>query len=152
MQSTQNQVTDPVTPAVTLPCTAVDLERFACTDTVAATLLSAADYLERHGWIQASYYDNTAAVYTPPACLVGAIGIVCYGGPVDAPAQMFDDPGFPDFEAAMVFLDFCVVHATEGELTSAYDYNDAKGRTADEVICLLRMVAFVWDYAFGGAQ
>ncbi len=54
--------------------------------TPAATLRATALYLDRHGWCQGSYYDATAVCFTPAACLVGAIGMVCYGGPVDAPA------------------------------------------------------------------
>ncbi|WP_449369304.1 DUF6197 family protein, partial [Actinoplanes awajinensis] len=70
----------------------LDLPGDESADTHSTVLRSAALYLERHGWIQGSYYDATSGVFTPPACTVGAIGMVCYGGPVDAPAQMFDDP------------------------------------------------------------
>src|SRR5256885_13019108 len=72
---------------------------------VSRTLRDAGSYLTRHGWVQGSYYDQTAQGFTPAACLVGAIGSVCYGGPVDAPAQHFHAPGFAEFEAAVAFLD-----------------------------------------------
>jgi hypothetical protein len=42
---------------------------------------------------------------TPPACTVGAIAMVCYGSPVQAPALMFEHPGFASFEAAVSYLD-----------------------------------------------
>jgi hypothetical protein len=139
MQSTQIQVTDTVTPTA-IPAV-----------TPAQTLRAAARYLELHGWIQGAYYDPTATVFTPAACVVGAIGMVCYGGPVDAPALHFDDPGFPDFEAALAYLDR---YASERGLgLSAYDFNDAKGCMAGEVIGLLNEAAHTWDRQnCGGAQ
>jgi hypothetical protein len=107
--------------------------------TAAKVLRSAASYLERYGWIQgAYYYDATAATFTPAACMVGAIGMVCYGGPVEAPAQHFDDPGYLDFEEAVLHLDRYLLVA---DGTEAYEFNDAKGRTAAEVIDALRKAA-----------
>ncbi len=106
--------------------------------TVAEVLRSAALYLERHGWIQGGYYDATEGVFTPPACLVGAIGMACYGGPVDAPAQHFDDPAFVDFEAAVLHLDrFLLVE----DGSESYDFNDAKGRALADVTRVLRKAA-----------
>ena len=106
--------------------------------TPALVLRNAARYLERYGWIQGAYYDATAMSFTPPACLVGAIGMVCYGGPVEAPAQHFDDPGFLDFEEAVLHLDrYLLVH---GEI-EAYAFNDAKDRTAEQVITVLCQAA-----------
>jgi hypothetical protein len=106
--------------------------------TVARVLRSAATYLERHGWIQGTYYDATTGVFTPPSCLVGAIGMVCYGGPVDAPAQHFDDPGFLDFEEAVLHLDRYLM-VEDG--TESYEFNDAKGRRLDDVTHVLRQAA-----------
>jgi hypothetical protein len=104
------------------------------------TLTSAALYLERHGWIQGAYYDATSGVFTPPACLVGAIGMVCYGGPVDAPAQHFDDPGFLDFEEAVLHLDRYLLVEDGSE---SYEFNDARGRTLADVTHVLRQAAAV---------
>jgi hypothetical protein len=101
-------------------------------------LRSAALYLELHGWIQGAYYDATTGVFTPPACIVGAIAMACYGGPVDAPAQMFGEPGFAEFEAAVLHLDRYLL-VEDG--TEAYDFNDAKGRTADDIVHALRQAA-----------
>ncbi len=117
--------------------------------TVAATLRATAGYLERHGWIPGCYYDATSLSFTPAACMVGAIGIVCYGGPVDAPAQMFDDPGFPQFEAALGFLEFFLLF--EHDFVSAYEFNDTKGRQASEVVDMLRAAADAWELTRGGA-
>ncbi len=110
----------------------------AASGTAARVLRSAARYLERYGWIQGAYYDATSGSFTPPACLVGAIGMACYGGPVDAPAQHFDDPGFLDFEEAVLHLDRYLMVEDGSE---SYEFNDAKGRTADDVITVLRKAA-----------
>ena len=106
--------------------------------TVARVLRSAAVYLERHGWIQGAYYDGTSEVFTPAACLVGAIGMVCYGGPVDAPAQHFDDPGYLDFEEAVLHLDRYLLVEDGSE---SYEFNDAKGRRVADIIHVLRQAA-----------
>lgn len=106
--------------------------------TAKQVLRSAATYLERYGWIQGAYYDTAAQVFTPAACMVGAIGMVCYGGPVEAPAQHFDDPGYLDFEEAMLHLDRYLL-VEDG--TEAYEFNDAKDRTAADVLDALRKAA-----------
>jgi hypothetical protein len=117
--------------------------------TPATTLRAAALYLDRHGWIQGSYYDPAATVFTPAACTVGAIGMVCYGGPVDAPAQHFDDPGWDDFETAVAYVDRYLI--VEHDL-DVYSFNDAKGRTADQVRAVLRAAADEWDRTQGGGE
>jgi hypothetical protein len=106
--------------------------------TAARVLRSAALYLERHGWIQGAYYDSTSGTFTPPACMVGAIGMVCYGGPVDAPAQHFDDPGFLDFEEAVLHLDRLLLVEDGSE---SYGFNDDRGRTLADVTYVLRRAA-----------
>jgi hypothetical protein len=106
--------------------------------TAARVLRSAAVYLERHGWIQGGYYDATSQVFTPAACMVGAIGMVCYGGPVDAPAQHFDDPGFLDFEEAVLHLDRYLM-VEDG--TESYEFNDAKDRRIEDILHALRQAA-----------
>jgi hypothetical protein len=117
--------------------------------TPASTLRAAARYLSRHGWIKGCYYDQTATVFTPAACMVGAIGSVCYGGPVEAPAQHFDDPGFAEFEAALTWLD-CYLVDRYGVV--AYEFNDATGRIAGQAIAALRDAADRWDRSCGGTQ
>ncbi|GAB1693429.1 hypothetical protein [Krasilnikovia sp. M28-CT-15] len=106
--------------------------------TARRVLQSAALYLERHGWIQGAYYDATTGSFLPPACLVGAIGMVCYGGPVDAPAQHFDNPGFLDFEEAVLHLDRYLLIEDGSE---SYEFNDTKGRTLQQVTHALREAA-----------
>jgi hypothetical protein len=64
--------------------------------------------------------------------------MVCYGGPVDAPAQHFDDPGFLDFEEALLHLDRYLMVEDGSE---SYEFNDAKGRQAEDVCRVLRDAA-----------
>jgi hypothetical protein len=123
--------------------------------TPATTLRAAATYLDRHGWIQGGYYEQTARGFAPAACLVGAIGMVCYGGQVDAPAQHFEDPGWGDFETAVAFMDgyLCQVdpYATDAcSFNDVYSFNDTPGRTADQVTATLRSAADEWDRTQGG--
>ncbi|MEH1055892.1 hypothetical protein V6U89_11850 [Micromonospora sp. CPCC 206171] len=133
MHATQNQVAEQVT-------------------TPARTLRDAALYLSRHGWTQGAYYDATSGSFTPPACLVGAVGMVCYGGPVDAPALNHADPGYPDFAFALDVAEAQIGHTNpDPEHCDAYGFNDAPGRTADQVIALLRAAADQWDRTNGGA-
>jgi hypothetical protein len=140
MESTQIEVTAPVTASATPDVTP------------AQALRAAARYLELHGWIQGAYYEPTATMFTPAACVVGAIGMVCYGGPVDAPAQRFDDPGFPDFESAVAYLDLYLVWRLRSNVT-VYDFNDTLGREYEDVIALLHDAADEWDRRnSGGAQ
>jgi hypothetical protein len=106
--------------------------------TAARVLRSTALYLERYGWIQGAYYDTTSPTFTPAACLVGGIGMVCYGGPVDAPAQHFDDPGFLDFEEAVLHLDRYLLVEDGSE---SYEFNDARGRRLEDVTHVLRQAA-----------
>ena len=105
---------------------------------IARTLRDTALYLTRHGWCQGAYYDATGGSFTPPACLVGALGIVCYGGPVDAPALNDADPGFADFDEAVTFLGrfLGVRHRSD-----VYSFNDAHGRTKDDVLRALELAA-----------
>jgi hypothetical protein len=125
-------------PDATSSTAPVDLVTETDDDTTGRVLRDAATYLERHGWIQGVYYDATSGSFTPPACLVGAIGMVCYGGPVDAPAQHFDDPGFLDFEAAVLHLDRYLLAENSSE---SYEFNDAKGRRLADVTRVLRDAA-----------
>jgi hypothetical protein len=115
------------------------------TVTPARTLRTAGLYLSEYGWVQGSYYDQAASVFTPAACMVGAIAMVCYGGPVEAPAQHFNAPEFGDFEAALAFLDRYLVGTTARAVECAYAYNDAPGRSREQVIKALDAAADAWE-------
>jgi hypothetical protein len=115
--------------------------------TPATTLRAAAMYLDRHGWSQGGYYEQTATGITPAACTVGAIGMVCYGGQVDAPAQHFDHPGFDDFDTAVAYLDRYLVELYESDV---YTFNDTKGRCVIDVLLVLNAAADEWDRTNGG--
>jgi hypothetical protein len=128
-------VTAPAMAPSTCP---VDLVTETDDETTARVLRGTATYLERYGWIQGAYYDATSGSFTPPACMVGGIGMVCYGGPVDAPAQQFDDPGFLDFEAAVLHLDRYLLVEDGSE---SHEFNDARGRRVEDVTRVLRDAA-----------
>jgi hypothetical protein len=68
--------------------------------------------------------------------------MVCYGGPVDAPALNHDDPGWLDFDEAYEYLDLYLLDRYE---LVAYEFNDTRGRTADEVTGALRSAADAWE-------
>src|SRR5262245_65637472 len=104
----------------------------ASTVTPSDTLRAAALYLAGHGWIQGSYYDLAASGFAPAACVVGAIGMVCYGGPVEAPAEHSDEPGFAEFDDAVTHLDAFVQARSDAD--SAYGLNDTPGRPMAPVV------------------
>ena len=111
---------------------------------VSRTLREAAFYLFCNGWVQGCYYEAGRSTVTPPACLVGAIGIVCYGELVDAPALNYEAPGFGDYLAAVDFLDE-YLSGQSGPVVCAYEFNDAKGREEAQVVDLLARAADAWD-------
>jgi hypothetical protein len=117
--------------------------------TPAVTLRAAATYLVRYGWCQGGYYEQTDRGILPAACIVAAIGMVCYGHQVDAPAMNFEDPGWGDFEAAVAWLDRYLAARygldDNGLPVEAYSFNDARGRIVQEVIATLREAAHQWD-------
>lgn len=110
--------------------------------TPGVTLRAAAAYLDRHGWCQGAYYDQTVPAFTPGADMVGAIGIICYGGPVDAPAQHFDAPEWAEFEAAVACLD---QHVSDRFDLDVYTFNDVPGRTHTEIRHALHVAALLSD-------
>jgi hypothetical protein len=117
----------------------------------AVTLHNAATYLAAHGWIQGAYYAYGATGCSPSACTVGAIGMVCYGSPVTAPAQMFDHPGFDEFETAVALLDDWLKYEYGQDV---YSWNDDRARTVDEVLDALTTVADPYQgySTLGGAR
>jgi transposase-like protein len=133
---------------VATPCTCPACTSVVPVEPVSQILRCAVLYLCRHGWCQGAYYDQTAVCFTPAACLVGAIAMVCYGGPVEAPAQHFNDPGFDDFEAAVAYLDR---HLSAEYGSNVYEFNDAKDRNGLQVVGMLLKAADAWDRTNGGA-
>jgi hypothetical protein len=117
--------------------------------TPAVTLRAAATYMDRYGWCQGGYYEQTGRGILPAACIVAAIGMVCYGYQVDAPAQNFEHPGWGDFEAAVAYLDRYLAARygldDNGLPVEAYSFNDTRGRTAEQVTAALREAAHQWD-------
>jgi hypothetical protein len=113
---------------------------------VGVTLRQVAKYLIHHGWIQGAYYDASSGSFTPPACLVGGLGAVCYGGPVDAPAEMFGDPGFDRFETTLTYLDAFLTARFD---MVSYRFNDARGRSFPAIVYALLAAADEWSVEHG---
>jgi predicted RNA-binding Zn-ribbon protein involved in translation (DUF1610 family) len=84
-------------------------------------------------------------VSTPAACLGGALAMVCYGRRVDAPISLADsgEPGSDGFVAALNVLDGFVLE--EMGFDDSFEYNDARGRSAEEVMTTLHMAADRYD-------
>ncbi len=89
----------------------------------------AAKLLEEHGWCQGAFreFDDLARP-TGRCCMMGAVRVVM---------GAYDDPGS---------LDFVGYDLVQRELASElkqhpYDFNDAEGRTAQDVIAALRGAA-----------
>jgi hypothetical protein len=128
--------TPPVNPELTPGTAAVA--------SVAVTLRCAASYLTRHGWTQVGYYDWSVPAARPPACAVGAIGAVCYGEPVEAPEYYMDHPQSADVQQALQWFDDELI-AAHGR--NVFEFNDAPGRSALEVVTALHNAAQAWDHA-----
>ncbi|GIJ52468.1 hypothetical protein Val02_93540 [Virgisporangium aliadipatigenens] len=121
----------------------------------ANTLRDMVLYTDRYGWVQGDYYDRTAVVLFPPACIVAGLGMVCYGERVDAPALHFEHPGFGEFEAAMAWLERYLVDRfpdgdDNGNPMTAYGFNDARGRTYEEVRAVVLAAADLWERIYQG--
>jgi hypothetical protein len=71
--------------------------------------------------------------------------MVCYGSPVDLPAQMFDHPAFARFESAVAYLDDHIGRTGGDEHYTAYGFNDERGRTVDEVLRAIAAAAEEYD-------
>lgn len=124
--------------------------------TPADLLRMAALYLRRHGWHQGTYYATTDTP-TPPACAVGAIGIACTGQRIERFAQLDPDALVDYLFAVRVFMDYLdtdtPVYGTddagfvfdEDDDYLPYSWNDAPGRTAEQVITALEAAADEWD-------
>jgi hypothetical protein len=119
--------------------------------TPADILRGAARYLHLHGWTQGTLYADTASAITPPACALGAIGMAAFGQPV--PDLVDERSEWRDFQRAVAtFKDY--LHLTALELADPCEnpptplvdrWNDAAGRTAEEVIAALNTAADEWE-------
>jgi hypothetical protein len=86
-------------------------------DEVGRQLINAADYIEKHGWCQNTYWDEQGRV-----CALGAIRRA------NALTRDANDAAFK----MLRFLD-----------GSVHGWNDAPGRTKEEVVAVLRKVAYL---------
>lgn len=131
--------------------------------TPAETLRAAASYLAEYGWVQRKTYDRTVSGVRPPACLFGAVAVVCYGVAEDIDRLDEDTPQWAQTYAAVTFLDEYVLTVVNGCFCSgciqgdgggwlhAMAFNDTQGRTAQDVIDMLGDAAACWDRVHGGA-
>jgi hypothetical protein len=122
----------------------------------------AALYLERHGWTQRALYrhhDGDNPDPMPAACAIGALGIAIYGRPLDD----VHNADHPDADLFLWveglfddYLDLGGYLTTESsrDVLGIPDWNDHPGRTAADVIDLLRTAADEWDtyYCCGGTR
>lgn len=116
--------------------------------TPADTLRGAALYLKRHGWTQVDYYRLIPGASLPAACMLGGIGMAVHGQPIDDPMDP-DLPAWHQFQAAYDALcDYLTLNdpawADSGHDTVG-DWNDAPGRTVEQVITTLNNAADEWN-------
>ena len=68
--------------------------------------------------------------------------MVTFGYPVDAPATLTDDPSWPEFILALVWMDQ-YLDVRDG--VTPYEYNDAIVRSVGDVTTALHAGAYAWD-------
>ena len=95
-------------------------------------LLAAADYLENHGWCQGKLTEPNGA-----ACAIGAmhcgIGALRFGERPDT------DKGLRISETITGFSLYLAKQTGNGRIA---DWNDAPGRTKEQVVSMLREAAY----------
>lgn len=106
-----------------------------------AVLRAAADYIDRHGWIQGAYYAIDDQPQNPAASADGALAIAAYGEPVEAPGYN-DAPGKDVYLTATVWLALRV-YGTTGSISA---WNDDRDTTGQDVVDALRDAADDLDY------
>lgn len=127
----------------------------------ADTLRAVATYLERHGHHQGSYYDRTDTLSpaTPPACVVGGIGIVIHGS-AEVDPESAELPGADDVAAARDLLIDHLVDIGElrppvdfGDTSALFDWNDDTWRTGTDIVIACHAAARDYDrrHHTGGA-
>jgi len=111
-----------------------------------ALLKRAADVIDKRGWHQGGYTNDTGCV-----CTLGALRVAAAGVPDDAPywdvqsaaldlPGRFDDPDHDEVDRAAVALeDYFGRHNILG--WDVADWNDNPERTKDEVTAALRAAA-----------
>ncbi|MEL7994248.1 hypothetical protein AAG656_28510 [Streptomyces albidoflavus] len=106
------------------------------TPTQVADLLDrAADHIDRVGWTQGDWHEETPGLQPKdsPACADGALAVAAYGDPFGAGGHREPDR-FALHSAAVTAL---IRHIGAGLI----DWNDAEGRTKGEVVGAMRAAA-----------
>lgn len=112
--------------------------------TVPDVLTAAADVIEQRGWLQGSFsiraYDEYGEpdgfIENAPVCVRGAISLAAAAGYLDETTELTDEC----VERLARHLDAEHATATGARIAVAV-WNDAPGRTADEVVTALRATA-----------
>ncbi|MFH8744937.1 hypothetical protein ACH4GG_27470 [Streptomyces albidoflavus] len=101
---------------------------------VADLLERAAAHIDRVGWTQGDWHEETPGLQPKdsPACADGALSVVAYGRPCGAGARTPDQ--FALHSAAVTAL---IRHIGAGLI----DWNDAEGRTKEQVVGAMRAAA-----------
>ena len=106
------------------------------TPTQVADLLDrAADHIDRVGWTQGDWHEETPGLQPKdsPVCADGALAVAAYGDPFGAGGHREPDR-FALHSAAVTAL---IRHIGAGLI----DWNDAEGRTKDQVVGAMRAAA-----------
>jgi hypothetical protein len=127
--------------------------------TPADILRGAARYLQLHGWRQDGLYGDDEFTTdtpsrTPAACALGAIGMAAFGHRI--PNHYDESAEWAAYRQSSNILDdyltlTCakdtvpILDANYADGVSVGDWNDAPGRTAEQVIAALNAAADEWE-------
>jgi hypothetical protein len=119
--------------------------------TPADYLRAAALYLRRHGWTRGGYYQRDAGPF-PPACALGAIGMAVHGRTCDTPFFTGTVRARQRFERAYEVLDAYLADTVTEQpgYGDVGTWNDAPGRTHDDVVMALQAAADAWEHQHSG--
>jgi hypothetical protein len=116
--------------------------------TTAQILADAADVIDRNGWIQNSMYDvDSKRVGKAPArcavCLMGAINIAAFGLPSEmlVPYDVQESVRPAQLARVAAVEHLADLQAGAVGFPALSDWNDAPGRTRDQVTAFLRAAA-----------
>lgn len=109
------------------------------TEDVKAALLKAAEVIESNGWIQNEFYDCSQASSGTPrtkrrVCAAGALNLAILGDPESVAIDYRGD-------GHLLHLAQSAIEPHLPASVPLAEWNDAEGRTAEEVVALFRRAA-----------